>query len=131
MLTFRDKYAQNVYSQNGEDGIIAEVVKRLNIKKGVCVEFGAADGYYCSNTRNLIDTGWRGYMYDNAPTPNKEVQRVKITPENVNEVIPAECDVLSIDTDVDDYYIWQAYEGKAKVVIIEINSGIKPEINSL
>lgn len=135
MLTFRDKYKYNVYSQNGEDGIIQEVVKRLGIKKGVAVEFGAADGYFCSNTRHLINQGWTGHLYDINPTVSKtekpvKVQLAEITPENVNEWLPAECDVLSIDTDVNDAAIWEAYTGKAKVVIIEINSGIKPGSDS-
>ena len=31
---FYKKYKKNVYSQNGEDGIIEELLKRLNIKNG-------------------------------------------------------------------------------------------------
>ena len=126
MLTFRDKYKSNVYSQNGEDGIIQEVMKRLDIPKGVCVEFGATDGYYCSNTRNLIDSQWEGYMYDIDPG-STAIQKAEITPENVNDIIPAECDLLSIDIDGNDFEVWRAYKGSAKVVIIEINSDYLPD----
>ena len=34
---FYNTYARDVYSQNGEDGIIEEILKRLDIKNGwVC-----------------------------------------------------------------------------------------------
>ena len=50
------KYKKNFYSQNGEDGIILEVLKRLKIKNKElwCCEFGAWDGIHGSNTFNLV-----------------------------------------------------------------------------
>jgi len=51
---FYNKYRKNVYSQNGEDGIIEELLKRLNINNGWVCEFGAWDGIHLSNTFNLV-----------------------------------------------------------------------------
>ena len=51
------KYKYNTYSQNGEDGILEEVFKRLGLdefNKFWVVEFGAWDGKHLSNTFNLI-----------------------------------------------------------------------------
>ena len=46
---------KNIYSQNGEDGILEEVLKKLDlVKNGWCCEFGAWDGKYGSNTFNLV-----------------------------------------------------------------------------
>ena len=54
---FLDKYKKNYYSQNGEDGIIKEILKRTRInnkKNKWCCEFGAWDGKHGSNTYNLV-----------------------------------------------------------------------------
>ena len=48
------KYCKNIYSQNGEDGILQQLIKELNIKNGTFCEFGASDGITSSNTYNLI-----------------------------------------------------------------------------
>lgn len=123
MLTFASKYGANIHSQQGEDGIISEVLSRIGIEKGVCVEFGGHDGYFCSNTRFLIEKGWTGYMYDMNPG-HPEVIKKTITLDNVND-LPA-CNVLSIDCDGPDYGIWMAYKGKPDIVVIEINSSLPP-----
>lgn len=120
MIEFAKKYGFNTFSQNGEDGIIAECLKRLKIASGVAVEFGAADGFFCSNTQNL--KGWKKHMYD--LVSNRDVQAREITPANVNE-LPA-CDLLSIDIDGEDYRVWKAYNEKPALVIIEINSSRAP-----
>src|SRR5688572_22077048 len=109
MKDFAAKYALNVHSQSGEDGIIHECLNRMNTHLGVCVEFGGHDGYFCSNTRNLIKQGWSGFMYDMEPRSLDVIKKV-ITPENVNDL--PECCVLSIDCDGPDYGIWEAYNGK-------------------
>lgn len=131
MLTFAAKYGKNVFSQNGEDGIIEECIKRIltdHIPR-VAVEFGGHDGFFCSNTRNLTKSGyWKGWMYDINPG-SQEVQKKEITPENVNEL--PECSVLSIDCDGPDYWIWKAYNGKPAIVIIEINSSIPPTVDEI
>lgn len=125
MLTFVDKYKGGLYSQNGEAGIIDECIRRIGIEKGVAVEFGAPTKQFCSNTFHLPDD-WVKTYYD--PCPQEDGINVGfITPENVNFWLPAEIDVLSIDTDsANDYHTWKAYTGEAKIVIIEINSSIDP-----
>ena len=47
-------FAQNVNSQTGEDGIIEKVLDVIGTGNQWCVEFGAWDGKYLSNTYNLI-----------------------------------------------------------------------------
>lgn len=151
MLHFHKQYAKDEFSQNGEDGIIEEVIGRLKIEKGSVVEFGAHNGVFCSNSRKLILQGWKAVLIEgdpdlarqlyglyrrpsdiqfNAP-PSQIIHDVTLSnkmvlPGNVNAMLPQEIDVLSIDVDGIDYWIWEAYTGKAKVVIIEINSSLPP-----
>lgn len=115
-------YRYNIYSQFGEDGIISEIMKRLKIENGKACEFGAADGYWLSNTRNLMDKGWDCVQLE--ATKGQHVSEF-----NVNDLVPAELDLLSIDIDGNDYACWQAYIGKAKAVVIEINSSLNPEVD--
>ena len=51
-----NEYAEKKYSQFGEDGILNEIINRIDNNKldKWCVEFGAKDGILDSNTYNLI-----------------------------------------------------------------------------
>ena len=50
-----NKFKKNLYSENGEDGIIQEILRRINFEQnGWCCEFGAWDGKVGSNTFNLV-----------------------------------------------------------------------------
>jgi hypothetical protein len=115
-------YRLNEYSQNGEDGILSEIFRRLKIAKGKACEFGSADGYWLSNTRSLINQGWECVQLEASAGQF-------VTPDNVNELVPDELDLLSIDIDGNDFACWMAYTGSAKVVVIEINSGINPDVD--
>jgi hypothetical protein len=140
MKSFLTKYATNIYSQNGEDGILSEVFRRLKITKGSCVEFGAHDGKYCSNVRLLLESEWTGLLLEADPQhaktlidntmslPGVKLYFGPVTAENVNTLLPQSLNLLSIDIDNDDYNVWEAYQGKADVVIIEINSSKPPGV---
>lgn len=144
MQTFFNKYKKNYFSQNGEDGIIEEALKRIQpsfpkhmempldetsepkeIQTLQCAEFGAADGIWCSNTRALVEKGWDAFLYDSSP--RGDVKYGNIDSSNVNYFIPDDVNLLSIDVDGDDFFIWEAYKGKPAIVIIEINSSIPPK----
>lgn len=137
-------FGYNHASQNGEDGIIAECLRRMGIIKGICAEFGAANGLFCSNTYKLLKDGWDGYMiepdtnlydmlqFNTATFSGIHTYCLPVTPENINVLLPEELDVLSIDTDgSNDYYCFKAYKGISKIVIIEINSSYDPYIDRI
>lgn len=139
MLSFIHKYAGNVHSQSGEDGIIQECVKRLGLETGHCVEYGGADGHWLSNTRLLIEQGWSGLFVEiswDLHVKCKENWQHRQDVEcicscvdglNVNTFVGADCDLLSSDTDGPDFEIFKGLEAKPKIVIIEIDSRIPPD----
>src|SRR2546425_7000201 len=49
-------FKSDVYSQTGEDGIIAKILDTLPAHDKWCVEFGAWDGKYMSVSCNLINS---------------------------------------------------------------------------
>lgn len=140
MLSFYNKYAGNVtYSQNGEEKLLIEILRRLKIDKGCAVETGGHNGKWLSNTAMLIDQGWSGKFieadYDlweqccKNWQGNENVKSVCsfVSEANINAFVDSDCDVLSVDVDGIDYQIFQALEAKPKVVIIEIDSSIPPD----
>ena len=143
-------YAKALTSQNGEDGIIAKILEILPQTDKWCVEFGAGDGEYLSNTNDLI---WNknysavlieandGRYADLAKkiSNNNKVQAIKMfvgyeSHNNLDFIfsksdIPKEFDFISIDIDGNDYHIWDSMkEYKPKVVCIEYNPTIPDEV---
>lgn len=145
---FYKKYSKNIYSQNGEDGIIEELLKRLNIENGWVCEFGAWDGIHLSNTFNLLKNknfnavfieGDSNKYNDLLTTVEKFPNIIPIqayvdhndTYNSLDNLlkqtnIPNDFDILSIDIDSYDYQVWKSLiVYKPKIVIIEINSSVK------
>lgn len=139
MLTFYYKYGTNLtYSQNGEEGILIECLSRMGIKVGNCVEIGANNGHWCSNTALLLKDGWTGKMVESdfslwkqcadnwKDNPKVTCTCSHVDKYNINAFVGNDCDVLSIDTDGQDYEIFKALKAKPKIVIVEIDSSIPP-----
>ena len=54
----------NVYSQFGEDGILAAIFEKLGTCNKWVLECGASDGVFFSNSRKLIEEGWNGVLVE-------------------------------------------------------------------
>ena len=146
---FYHKYSKNIHSQNGEDGVIEELLKRLDISGGWVCEFGAWDGVYLSNTFRLVEQGFNAVFIEGDVTRYndllKTVEKHNITPINAyvdhndtensldnllsKTAIPVDFDVLSIDIDSYDYQVWKGLKVyQPKLVIIEINSSVNTNV---
>src|SRR4051794_11408481 len=75
----------NVYSQFGEDGVLAEIFKRIGTTTRQCFEVGAADGKWFSNSRRLIDEGWSAALIEADPANWPQLDRLD-NPPRVNVV---------------------------------------------
>jgi hypothetical protein len=144
------EYAGNTNSQSGEDGVIAKILTLID-RNQWCVEFGAWDGIHLSNVRRLIqEEQYRAVLiegdrnkYDLLKrnySDNPRVQPVHAfvgfqTGDSLDEIlaslaIPVDFDLLSIDIDGNDYYVWEAVRHyRPKVVCIEFNPTIPTEVD--
>jgi hypothetical protein len=137
-------FERRTFSQNGEDGIIEEIFKRIETTDKFFVEFGIQDGTECCTRDLLVNHGWSGVWLEGSPKdaerarqlfdgfPVKVHQRFLMA-ENVvgcfeEAEIPGEFDVLSIDVDGNDYWIWKAVGARysPRVVVVEYNSTFGP-----
>ncbi len=57
------KYGKKIFSQNDEDGITLEILKRINITNKTFLEIGAGDGTE-NNTLVLLANDWKGTWVD-------------------------------------------------------------------
>jgi hypothetical protein len=115
------------YSQYGESKILLEIFEKIGTENNYVVEFGASDGFWLSNARMFINMGWDSLLMDGIEDPNNGVNREFITAENINELfekysVPKKFDLLSIDIDGNDYWVWKELKYEPNVVIIEYNS---------
>jgi hypothetical protein len=144
---YLDRYGYKVYSQNDEDGMIAEIFGRIGTTNKIFVEFGAGNGLE-NNTHFLLFQGWHGLWIEGdeknytsiincfkQPLSSKQLIAANafITAENINSLISdnvsGEIDFLSIDIDGNDYWVWDVIDCVSpRVVAIEVNQKIPPQL---
>jgi hypothetical protein len=143
------RHGFKVYSQNDEDGIIQEIFRRIGMTSRTFVEFGVDTGLEC-NTVKLLVEGWRGLWIEADPlrassvgrhfAPFIEAQKLKllesrVTAENIDRLLTeggmaGEIDLLSIDIDFNDYWIWKAITAvQPRVLVIEYNASLRPPMS--
>lgn len=120
-------------SQGHEDAVLARLFAAIGTTNQVGVEFGARDGVGKSNTHRLrVEEGWTTILFDREPRA-PIVRRAHLTAENINAVffahgVPPRIDLLSIDVDGMDFWLWKALtRTQARVVVIEYNSDFGPD----
>ncbi len=144
-------FKRDVHSQTGEDGIIERILEVLPCNDKWCVEFGAWDGVFLTNTRHLIlSKGYSAVMIEADKAKFRELQRNYAQQgsrvismnrfvgfsdhDNLDRIlsdtpIPHDFDLLSIDIDGNDYHVWKRVEYyQPKVVVIEFNPTIPTEV---
>lgn len=143
-------FSNNIYSQFGEDGIIAKIYEIIGYENKTCIEFGAWDGFHLSNTANLWTKGWQGILIE--ADKEKYTQLVDNTKEyecicihafvgirgkdsleamlSENKINFNAIDLISIDIDSNDYYVFNSINQlRPRVIICEYNPTIPPELD--
>jgi hypothetical protein len=143
------EHRRSVTSQYGEDGILQAIFDRIGVRHKWFCEFGAWEGEHLSNTFSLLrDHRWAGVMIEGdaeraVALQSKQALYPKLHamhafvqatgPQSLDNLlsktpIPRDFDLLSIDIDNDDYFVWQHLENyRPRVVIIEINVQFGPD----
>ena len=135
------RYEHKVFSQNGEDGVLVEIFNRVGATSRYFVEFGIQNGTE-GNAVLLADVfGWSGLFLEADPQDFAELsakyvgsrvacRQARVTAATIDALfadagVPPEPDLLSVDIDGNDLYVWDALTAaRPRVVVIEYNSGI-------
>ena len=138
------------FSQTDEDGILLYLFSLIGAKHKTCVEICAGDGIECNAANLIINHGWHGLLVDGDPTrvaqgtafyrtlPNTRVfppvfVHSWVTRGGVNALLRdhgfnGEIDLLSLDLDGVDYWVWEAIEAiTPRVVVVEYQDMLGPE----
>jgi hypothetical protein len=135
---------QRVFSQNGEDGAIREILSRIGTGS-FFVEIGAGDGSE-NNTTFLLAQGWSGIWVEGNSTNAARIRRrfakqlassqlvlveSFVTAENVNDLLGIcagkNVDVFSLDVDRNTFHVWNALNViRPRVTVIEYNPTFPP-----
>tara|TARA_Y100000004_G_C8870710_1_gene393159 strand:+ start:217 stop:930 length:714 start_codon:yes stop_codon:yes gene_type:complete len=132
-----EKHHTNHFAQEGEDGLLEYIFDWIDPKSKYAVEFGAGhlSAVGTPNVKWLVDKfEWESLMFEEKNKCNDEHTREKygihkesVTYENINELfkkysVPENIDIVVIDVDGQDYWIWEALNWKPQVVEIEFNT---------
>jgi hypothetical protein len=137
---------KNIKSQRGEDGILLAIFDKIGVKNRWCIECGASDGSFFSNTWNLINNcGWSSVQIESDWKKYIELVRLYADNENIiclsdkigitsfdgfdsvlnKTTCPVMFDLCVIDIDGNDYWTWlNMVTYQPNVVMIEFNPTI-------
>jgi hypothetical protein len=138
------------YSQFGEDGIIEKIFEAIGTTSKLCVECGAWDGLKYANTAYLWKhKNWRAILIEADQNKHEELLKnivgynclpvcaylgrekynsidTILAALNINEPI----DLMSIDIDGDDYYIFESLTVyRPRVIICEHNPTLPAQLD--
>lgn len=131
------------YSQFCEDALLDGLFRKFGTVNRWCFEAGAADGLWLSNTRAFIEQDWKAVLVESNPEQFAKLKKNSLESYCFNEIIsvdngiddilartpaPKNLDLVSIDIDGQDYYVWRDMRKyRARIVVIEYSPYVKPD----
>lgn len=116
-----EQHEHRLYSQQGEDGVIAWIFELIGTDSKIALDIGAYDGKVTSNVYSLeVGFGWTavklegGDIADTDEAKRNGVHKEWVTMENVAELmvkyeVPKNLDFLSLDIDSIDYWVLKGF----------------------
>jgi hypothetical protein len=147
-----DEVGFRAFSQFDEDGILLYLFSLLGVAHKASVEICAGVGYECNTANLIINHAWDGLLVD-GDTENVRIARAFyarypdtfwrmptilhtwVDAETINDRISengfsGEIDLLSLDMDGVDFWIWKAITCVApRVVVLEFNDCIPADVS--
>ncbi len=140
------------HSQNGEDGILLYLFALLGTTNRRVVEIGAGNGIECNAANLIVNHGWLGLLVDGdeAKVAAGRAFYAKcsttwvspptlvsswVTVDSVNQLIAdhgfaGDVDLLSIDVDGNDYWIFRAlWVVRPRAIVLEFNAELGPVVS--
>lgn len=139
-------FESKVFSQNGEDGILQEIFRRIGEGDRFSIEFGIGDGTECCTRMLLVNRGWAGLLIEGSQASVDTAKRIYggfdrvrilqtfVTSENILGVfrdhgVPESPDLLVVDIDGNDYWILDRILSsyRPRVVVCEYSARWTPK----
>jgi hypothetical protein len=133
------------FSQNDEDGILLEILRRLGLTTGVFAELGVGNGLE-NNTLILLMLGWKGVWIGGEPLAFEvpaggplHFQQAWVARENCRDLVrrgldalnAQRADVLMVDMDGNELHVLRellAALHDPQVVVVEYNGKFPPPV---
>ncbi len=146
-----DDVGFRTYSQTDEDGILLFIFSLIGMGKRKAVEICASNGIECNSANLIVNHAWRGLLFDGDERAVEEGRRhygasrdtfifpptfvhAWIEPDTIDKLIrqhgfDSDVDLLTIDIDGMDYWIWEAIECcTPRVVVVECQTMFPPDV---
>lgn len=135
------------FSEFEEDGILLYLMTLAGTESRTIVEICSQEGRICMASNLVVHHQWRGFLFDGDPVFVRHGRRFFgrhpataafppvmqshwFTRDNINEIlvsvgVPKEIDILSLDIDGNDLYLWDALQvTRPRILVCEINNAI-------
>lgn len=145
-----DDVGFRAHSQMNEDGILLLLFSVLGTTNKQAVEMCVEQGIECNAANLILNHGWQGLLFDGSAANVRAGRRFYarhrstwmwpptlaqawITAEGINDLLQGhgctgEIDLLSIDIDGMDYWVWRALTvAQPRVVVVEYQTAWGPE----
>ncbi|MBL8688737.1 MAG: FkbM family methyltransferase [Rhodospirillaceae bacterium] len=143
------RHGRKVYSQGDEDGLIAEIFRRIGEGGRRFIEIGSGDGLE-NNTTCLLLSGWSGVWVDAMPNHVEAagksfadqiearqlvLHQARVNRETIDDLLAQlwqgpDPDLLSLDIDGNDYHVLAAITRfRPRVMVLEYNGKFPPPMS--
>lgn len=145
-----DQVGFKAYSQTDEDGLLLYIFSLIGVSSKTSVEICAGDGIECNSANLILNHGWHGLLVDGDEALVAKGREFYsrdprtfifppvfvnswVTRGNINNILSdhgfvGSVDLLCIDMDGVDYWIWDAITCiEPRVVVVEYQDILGPE----